>query len=280
MSTEIRMRRGAISGKPTDSGGGDKYFASLAARQFDTRMTTEGSDSGKIVLITGASRGIGFEAARALAAEGHTVVLSARDRVRGESAVDAIKAEHLPGGVHFLHLDVTDPASIDSAVAEVTEKFGKVDVLVNNAAILRDHYVKASDVAPETLDQTLATNVTAVHAMIGAFLPLLRASGQARVINLASGAGQLTWMFDKVWAPAYQISKAGVNAVTRIWATELQADGISVNSVCPGWCRTEMGGAEADRSAEEGTSGILWLANEAPADITGKFFRDQKELDW
>ena len=237
-------------------------------------MTTEGSDSGKIVLITGASRGIGFEAARALAAEGHTVVLSARDRVRGESAVDAIKAEHLPGGVHFLHLDVTDAASIDSAVAEVTEKFSKVDVLINNAAILRDHYVKASDVAPDTLDQTLATNVTAVHAMIGAFLPLLRASGQARVINLASGAGQLTGMFDKVWAPAYQISKAGVNAVTRIWATELQSDGIPVNSVCPGWCRTEMGGAEA------GTSGILWLASEAPADITGKFFRDQKELDW
>ena len=243
-------------------------------------MTTVGSDSGKIVLITGASRGIGFEAARLFAAEGHSVILSARDRQRGLSAVDALKAEDLPGSVHFLHLDVTDAASIAGAVEEVTEKFGKLDVLVNNAAILRDHYVKASEVAPDTLDQTLATNVTAVHAMIGAFLPLLRASGQARVINLASGAGQLTWMFDKVWAPAYQISKAGVNAVTRIWATELQPDGIPVNSVCPGWCRTEMGGEEADRSPEEGTSGILWLANEAPATVTGKFFRDQEELDW
>lgn len=243
-------------------------------------MTTEASPVGKIVLITGASRGIGFEAARLLVAQGHTVILSARDRERGESAVEALRAEKHSGVVHFLHLDVTDQASIASAVEEVSEKFGKLDVLVNNAAILRDHYVKASDVAPDTLDQTLSTNVTAVHAMIGAFQDLLKASGSARVINLASGAGQLTWMFDKVWAPAYQISKAGVNAVTRIWATELQDDGIPVNSVCPGWCRTEMGGEEADRSAEEGTAGILWLVNEAPASVTGKFFRDQKELDW
>ena len=243
-------------------------------------MTTEGSESGKIVLITGASRGIGFEASRLLAAQGHTVILSARDRDRGKSAVDAIEAEKPDGEVHFLHLDVTTSESIAAAVARVTEQFGKLDVLVNNAAILRDHYVKASDVPPETLDQTLHTNVTAVHAMISAFLPLLRASGRARVINLASGAGQLTWMFDKVWAPAYQISKAGVNAVTRIWATELKDDGIPVNSVCPGWCRTEMGGAEADRSPEEGTAGILWLVNDAPATVTGRFFRDQEELDW
>jgi NAD(P)-dependent dehydrogenase (short-subunit alcohol dehydrogenase family) len=243
-------------------------------------MTTEESDSAKIVLITGASRGIGFEAVRLLAAQGHTVILSARDRLRGESAVDALKAENLPGAVHFLHLDVTDSASIASAVERISGQFGMLDVLVNNAAILRDHYVKASDVEPATLDQTLSTNVTAVHAMISAFQDLLKKSGRARIINLASGAGQLTWMFDKVWAPAYQISKAGVNAVTRIWATELQADGIPVNSVCPGWCRTEMGGDEADRSAEEGTSGILWLVNEAPNSVTGKFFRDQKELDW
>ena len=232
------------------------------------------------VLITGASRGIGFEAVRKFAELGHTVILSARDAERGRSAAEAVSAEAHPGEVHFMHLDVTDESSIASAVEEVAERFGKLDVLVNNAAILRDHYVKPSDVTPQTLDQTLSTNVTAVHAMIGAFLPLLRASGRARVINLASGAGQLTWMFDKVWAPAYQISKAGVNAVTRIWATELKTDRIPVNSVCPGWCRTEMGGNDADRSAEEGTRGILWLATEAPLGTTGKFFRDRDELDW
>lgn len=249
-------------------------------------MTTAGAEPGKVILITGASRGIGFEAARLLAAQGHTVLLTARDRERGQSAALALAAELAAnpdphkGSVHFLHLDVTSAGSIAGAVEHVRRHFGRLDVLVNNAAILRDHYMKASDVPPETLDQTLHTNVTAVHAMIGAFLPLLKASRGARVINLASGAGQLTWMFGKVWAPAYQISKAGVNAVTRIWATELQQDGIPVNSVCPGWCRTEMGGGAADRSADEGTAGILWLINEAPASVTGKFFRDQKELDW
>jgi NAD(P)-dependent dehydrogenase (short-subunit alcohol dehydrogenase family) len=230
----------------------------------------------KIILITGAAKGIGFEAAQQLAGRGHTVLAAARNVERGEAAV-----QKMPGDARFLHLDVTSADSISGAVEEVTDSMGKLDVLVNNAAILLDHHTKPADVTPETVEQTLATNVTAVHAMIRAFLPLLKKSEHgASITNLSSGAGQLTRMFNQVWAPAYQISKAGLNAVTRIWATELQEDGIPVNSVCPGWCRTEMGGANADRSPDEGTAGIIRLATEADPSITGRFFRDEMEMDW
>ena len=230
-----------------------------------------------ITLITGAAKGIGFETAKLLARDGHHVLIGARDSAKGLAAEAMLEAEGLSAG--FLALDVTSPESVAKAVDAVQQIHGRVDVLINNAAILLDHYQGAAGTTPSDLNQTLTTNVIGAHAVIQAFLPLLRNSPAARVINVSSGAGQLNDMFGSVWAPAYQVSKAALNALTRIWATELEKDGIPVNSVCPGWCQTDMGGAEASRTPEQGAASVAWLVT-ASRDLTGKFFRDGVELDW
>lgn len=230
-----------------------------------------------ITLITGAAKGLGFETARLLAEKGHHVLLAARDPERGQQAAQKLQ-QH--GTVQFIHLDVTSAVSIQSAQQTIQQAHGRLDVLINNAAILLDHYQGAAATTVDQLGQTLQTNVIAVHAMLLAFAPLLKKAEAARVVNVSSAAGQLNDMLGSVWAPAYQISKTALNAMTRIWATELQTFGIPVNSVCPGWCRTEMGGEGATRSPEEGASGIAWLADEASRDLTGKFFRDREEIVW
>ena len=230
-----------------------------------------------ITLITGAAKGLGFETARLLAQRGHHVLLGARDAERGEAAAAELRAF---GRVEFILLDVTSMESIQAAEQRIQQEHGRLDVLINNAAILLDHYQAAAETTEEQLLQSLQTNVIGVHAMIRAFAALLKKSDKARVVNVSSGAGQLSDMLGSVWAPAYQISKTALNAVTRIWATEFQSDGIPVNSVCPGWCRTEMGGDGATRSPEEGAAGIVRLADEAARDSTGRFFRDCEEISW
>jgi NAD(P)-dependent dehydrogenase (short-subunit alcohol dehydrogenase family) len=230
-----------------------------------------------ITLITGAAKGLGFETARQLAQRGHHVLLGVRDAQRGVAAASELRAY---GQVKFILLDVTSVASIQAAEQRIQQEYGRLDVLINNAAILLDHYQAAAETTEEQLLQSLQTNVIGVHTMIRAFAALLRKSDKARVVNVSSGAGQLSDMLGSVWAPAYQISKTALNAVTRIWATEFQSDGIPVNSVCPGWCRTEMGGDAATRSPEEGAAGIVWLADEAARDSTGRFFRDREEIPW
>ena len=230
-----------------------------------------------VSLVTGAARGIGLEVVRQLALRGHCVLLAARNADRGQAAAQQLSAS---GHVQFLPLDVTSPSSIEQAQQKVRQEFGRLDVLINNAAILLDHYQKPSETSVQQLQETLQTNVMAVHAMIQAFTPLLKASAAPRIINVSSGAGQLSGMQGSVWAPAYQISKTAVNAVTRVWATELSESNIAVNSVCPGWCRTEMGGEGAPRSPEEGAAGIVWLATEAAHQLTSRFFRDREEIAW
>lgn len=230
-----------------------------------------------LTLITGAAKGLGFETARLLAQCGHHVLLGARDAQRGEAAASELRAY---GQVKFILLDVTSVASIQAAEQRIQQEYGRLDVLINKAAILLDHYQAAAETTEEQLLQSLQTNVIGVHAIIRAFAALLKKSDMARVVNVSSGAGQLSDMLGSVWAPAYQISKTALNAVTRIWATEFQSDGIPVNSVCPGWCRTEMGGDGATRSPEEGAAGIVWLADEAALDSTGRFFRDCEEIPW
>jgi NAD(P)-dependent dehydrogenase (short-subunit alcohol dehydrogenase family) len=229
-----------------------------------------------ISLVTGAYRGIGFEVTRVLSAAGHKVFLASRNREAATRSAATLQNKEC--AVSFLELDVTDAGSIRNAVQQVSAQVDHLDVLVNNAAILEDASASVFDLDPAVLERTLITNAVAPLQVTQAFLPLLRRSKGGRIINVSSGAGQLSDM--GTWAPAYSISKAALNAVTTQFAAALQSEGIAVNSVCPGWCRTEMGGPTAPRSVEQGADTIVWLATEAPQSLTGKFLRDRQEIPW
>ncbi len=226
----------------------------------------------KIVLITGAYRGIGLEAVRQLAARGARVYLTARRSEAGEKAAASSK-----GDVHFLPLDVTDAASIENAAWLLAREVDRLDVLVNNAAILLDDGGNVLDLDGETVLKTLATNTVGPMLVTQAFQSLLAKSKEPRVINVSSGAGQLAEGLQD-WAPAYSMSKTALNALTQHFAAALPK--FAVNCISPGWVRTEMGGASAPLSVEEGADTIVWLALDAPQDLTGKFLRERREIDW
>jgi NAD(P)-dependent dehydrogenase (short-subunit alcohol dehydrogenase family) len=174
-------------------------------------------------------------------------------------------------------MDLIDQVSIDAAVKQVSASVPHLDVLVNNAAILLDHYEGLMSLAPKTLSETLEANVVGTLRVTQAFVPLLRRAKAPRIINVSSGAGQLDGE-PQAWAPAYSISKTAVNMLTQQLTAALPE--ISANAMCPGWCRTEMGGQEAPRSAEEGAQTITWLALDAPHTLRGGFYRDREPLAW
>ena len=225
-----------------------------------------------IALVTGAYRGIGLEVVRQLAARGARVFLTARRREEGEQAVASVK-----GDVHFLPLDVTDPSSIESAARALARQTDRLDVLVNNAAILLDDGGSILDLEGDTALKTFATNTVGPLLVMQAFQPALARSKAPRVINISSGAGQLAEGLQD-WAPAYSISKTALNALTQHFAGALPH--FAVNCVSPGWVRTEMGGSAAPLSVEQGADTIVWLALDAPQDLTGKFLRERREIDW
>lgn len=227
---------------------------------------------GKTVLITGANRGIGLEAARQLAARGFTVYLAARDKTAGKKAAASLK-----GDVHSVVLDVTLPGSIRKATQELEAHCPALDVLVNNAGVLLDEDANMTTLDPALLYQTLQTNAFGPMRVSQAFLPLLRKSKEPRIINVSSAAGQLSGGLG-TWAPAYSISKTTLNAVTCQFAAALPD--FAVNAISPGWVRTDMGGEGAPLSVEEGADIIVWLASEAPQSLTGKFLRDRSEIPW
>ena len=227
----------------------------------------------KIALVTGANRGIGLEVARQLAARDFMVFAGSRE----SDPHDDLIAE-LGENARVLHLDVADEASIWDAAAEAAKLVDRLDVLVNNAGILADEHDTILTVSPETVLRTLTTNTLGPLLTAQAFASLLAKSRVPRIINVSSGAGQLHDMEN--WAPAYSISKSALNAVTRQLAAELAPRGFAVNSVCPGWVRTDMGGAAATRSVAEGADTIVWLATEAPQTLTGRFLRDRQPIQW
>ena len=233
----------------------------------------------KTALITGANKGIGFEVARQLAKRGFAVFVGSRDIAKGRAAAQTLCSEGYEAT--FIQLDVTDPVSIKQAAGTFSQKADHLDVLINNAAILEDHGETIVKLNPELLDRTLNTNVKGPIMVTQDFLPYLEKSPHkeqigCRIINVSSGAGALHEMH--TYAPAYSLSKAALNAVTRQFAGALP--GIAVNSVCPGWVRTDMGGTGASRSIEKGAETIVWLATDAPVTETGKFWRDKKEIEW
>ena len=234
----------------------------------------------RIALVTGANKGIGFEVARQLARKGFRVFLGARNEKSGEVAAEKLRTEGVKEGygeITFLKIDVSKPDSIRRAAEEFSRSTDRLDVLVNNAGILLDDDKDVLMVAPEIFETTLRTNTVGPLLVSQAFVPFLKKSDAPRIVNVSSGGGQLADGADG-WAPAYCISKTALNGVTAQLAAALPK--FAVNSVCPGWVRTDMGGANATRSVGEGATGIVWLAVDAPQNETGKFWRDRKVIPW
>src|SRR5512132_452691 len=229
----------------------------------------------KTAVITGANKGIGHGVARQLAAKGFHVFVGARNAKAGRKAAEEIAKKC--GKATFLEIDVADNDSVTTAAREFSNIEDHLDVLVNNAGIIVDGDNGILEISDELLRKTLETNTLGALRVARAFVPLLRKSKAPRVINVSSGGGQLTGGADG-WSPAYCISKTALNGVTSQFATALPK--FAVNSVCPGWVRTDMGGHAATRSVEEGADTIVWLAADAPQKLTGKFLRDRKEIPW
>ena len=223
-----------------------------------------------VSLVTGANRGIGLEVCRQLAAAGHDVVLTARDGNAGATAAGAI-------GVASLRLDVTDPATIDEAVEAVRDRYGRLDVLVNNAAISYDTWQWAISADLAIVREAAETNLYGPWQLVQRFLPLLRASDHPRIVNVSSEAGSLTSMGGG--PPAYTASKAALNALTRMLAAELRPERFLVNAVCPGWVATDLGG-HGGRPVSEGAASVVWAATLPDNGPTGGFFRDGRPLPW
>src|SRR3954465_6940184 len=228
----------------------------------------------KTALVTGANKGIGFEVARELARLGRRVFLGARNEKAGRAAADKLSKD---GEVIFLEIDVSDAGSIRRAAEELGRQADRLDVLVNNAGILLDEDKGALTITPEIFEGTLRTNTLGPWLVAQAFAPLLKKSSEPRIVNVSSGGGQLEDGADG-WAPAYCVSKTALNGVTAQLAAALPK--FAVNSVCPGWVRTDMGGEGATRSVAEGAATIVWLATEAPHDLTGKFVKGRKVIPW
>ncbi|MBD2431135.1 MULTISPECIES: SDR family oxidoreductase [Fischerella] len=228
-----------------------------------------------IAIATGANRGIGLEVTRQLARQNITVILGARDLEKGKAAAETLAKEGLE--VLPRWLDVTNQESIDRLAAQVKEEFGRLDILINNAGILYDTWQQAINANFDTVREALETNTFGPWRMCQAFIPLLRQSKHGRIVNVSSGAGSLTSMSGGT--PAYSVSKVALNALTRMLADELRSTGILVNSVCPGWVATDMGGA-GGRPVEDGAAGIVWAATLPDDGPTGGFFRDGKPLPW
>ena len=218
-------------------------------------------------LVTGSTRGIGHEVARQLAAGGYRVTVTGRD-------LDAAKRAAADIGAVGHALDTGDPRSIDALARSIR----KLDVLINNAAILLDEGKSIVDVTPEEFEQTWRVNTLGPFLMTKRFAPLLRRSGHGRVVNVSSGAGQLSSMSS--YAPSYSTSKAALNAITILFANALRRDGVLVNCADPGWVRTDMGGDAAPRSVAEGADTIVWLATLPDEGPTGGFFHDREAIEW
>lgn len=228
----------------------------------------------KTALVTGANKGIGFEITRELARMSWRVFLGARNEKAGRAAAEKLSGA---GEVIFLEIDVSNHKSIRAAAAELGRESERLDVLVNNAGILRDDEGGALAITPEIFEQTMRTNTLGPWLVAQAFVPLLRKSRAPRIVNVSSGSGQLEDGADG-WAPGYSVSKTALNGVTAQLAAALPK--FAVNSVCPGWVRTDMGGENATRSVGEGAASIVWLATDAPQDLTGKFVKDRKVIPW
>jgi NAD(P)-dependent dehydrogenase (short-subunit alcohol dehydrogenase family) len=228
----------------------------------------------KTALVTGGNKGIGLAVCKGLAEKGFRVFLGSRDARRGQQAVDGLHNKN----VTLLEIDVSNEESIQAAAKKLAAQTDRLDALVNNAGVYLDQSADALTVSSEVILNTFRTNTLGPLLVARAVLPLMQKAGHGQIVNLSSGMGQLSDM--NGGSAAYRISKTALNAVTRILHTELGKYHIHVNSVCPGWVKTDMGGAGASRTVEQGADTIVWLAAGEAGHASGSFFRDRKPMAW
>jgi NAD(P)-dependent dehydrogenase (short-subunit alcohol dehydrogenase family) len=230
----------------------------------------------RVALVTGANRGVGLEICRQLGRNGYTVVLTARDGKRGAKALDDLLQEGLDA--HFQALDVTDPIAAQGVAASVDREFGRLDALVNNAAIAIDAADFLETVDLDVMRRTLETNLFGALSCCQAFLPMMRQQQYGRIVNVSSGRGSFSKLASG--GPCYRISKTALNALTVIVADEVKEANILVNAMTPGWVRTRLGGIKAPRSTSEGAETAVWLATLPDDGPRGRFFKDREEFPW
>lgn len=240
---------------------------------------------GKVALITGANKGIGYEIARQLGSRGATVLVAARDIKRGEEAANKLRLNEIDA--RSVQLDVTDQKTIDSAGKQIESEFGKLDILVNNAGIVSDgDRLPPSQVDIETLRHTYETNVFGVFAVTKAMLPLLKKSTAGRIVNLSSGLGSLTqnsdpnYEFADFKLLAYNSSKTAVNALTVLLAAELKDTPIKINAADPGFTATDINQYQGYRTVEQGAIAAVRLATLPDDGSSGGFFDENGVLPW
>jgi NAD(P)-dependent dehydrogenase (short-subunit alcohol dehydrogenase family) len=239
-------------------------------------MNKIGNNKKRIALVTGANRGIGFEVCKQLAQLSNmTVILTARNFEKGQSATNQLKDKGMD--VMFYQLDVSNNNDIKNISLQIEQQYGRLDILVNNAAILYDDWQYAINADIQVVTNALETNLFGPWRLCQVFIPLMKKNGYGRIVNVSSGAGSLHYM--QGGAPAYGISKVALNALTRKLAFESRGIGILVNSVDPGWVATDMGGL-GGRPVKEGAKGIVWAATLPDDGPTGGFFYDGKPEEW
>jgi NAD(P)-dependent dehydrogenase (short-subunit alcohol dehydrogenase family) len=240
----------------------------------------------KTALITGANKGIGLETARQLGKKEMTVLLGARDIKKGKTAAEELRKDGIDA--HAIEIDVSDPASIKKAAAQVESDFGRLDILVNNAGVMTDDRgKKVSEQSLDTWRETFDTNVFGLIATTDAFLPLLRKSGAGRIVNLSSILGSIEFhakpgspVYESKDTPAYNVSKAAVNAYTVQLAYELKDTKVKVNAAHPGWVKTDMGGEGAMMEIEDGAKTSVALATVGADGPNGAYVHMGEPLPW
>ncbi len=226
---------------------------------------------GNVILITGANRGIGKEIAKQMAARNWQVIVTARDYSKAVQS-----AKEIGSNSFALQLDVQNEDSVKKAAALIEKEFKKLDVLVNNAGVIGNKSMQEFDL--DQISSVLDTNLMGPIRTSKYFMPLLKKSDDARIINISSGMGEMASLKGGGYG-AYRLSKAALNSFTILLAAELEHRKVKVYSMCPGWVKTEMGGNSAPRSLEKGAETAVWLATESKV-ASGKFYRDKKIIDW
>ncbi|HQP92018.1 MAG TPA: SDR family NAD(P)-dependent oxidoreductase [Candidatus Omnitrophota bacterium] len=257
---------------------------------------------GRVAIITGSDRGIGFEVSRQLGKRGYQIILGSPNEKKGQAAASKL----IKSGVRaiFQKLDIVNEIDISTLKKFILDRFGRLDVLVNNAGVMIDagrskieglitrrikNKPKKADfgegqsileVPMDVVKATLDVNTFGTLRMCQVFVPLMIETGYGRVVNVSSSLGQLNGMTDVEKVPAYQISKAALNAVTLMVADNVRGKNIAVNSVCPGWTKTDIGGKDAPQSPKEAANTIVWLATHPSNGPSGGFFKDKKQIGW
>lgn len=230
----------------------------------------------KVAVVTGANKGIGLEICRQLAQNDIEVILTSRNEENGKNAESELQAENL--NVTFHQLDITNENSVKNLADFINTKYEKLDILVNNAGIFGNYNDGVLEGDIEDIRNTMETNFYGALLVSRYLVPLMQKQNYGRVVNVSSGMGQLNDMGGG--SLGYRISKVSLNAMTRVLSDEVKNNNILVNTMCPGWVKTDMGGENAPRTVEQGADTATYLSLLPDNGPTGKFFRDRKEIDW